>query len=115
MANPWFGSDVAAGPHLATLRAAVVQRPLVASKISTAMLAAGPAHAQRISFHLQQLKARLLPRNNCPPKLPHHTILQYQKVKKTKKEHSYRLSRRLRIWPILGSAVTSLQDKLLPR
>jgi hypothetical protein len=33
--------------------------------MSTALLTP-PAHAQRISFHLQQLKARLLPRITCP-------------------------------------------------
>ena len=66
MAIPWFGSDVAARLPLATLRAAVVQRPLVPSKMSTALLQS-PAHAQRISIHLQHLKARLLPRNTCPP------------------------------------------------
>ncbi len=36
-------------------------------KMSTALLVALPAHAQRISIHLQHLKARLLPRNICPP------------------------------------------------
>ena len=66
MANPWFGSDVAARWLLATLRAAVVQRPLIPSKMSTALLQP-PAHAQRISIHLQHLKARLFPRNTCPP------------------------------------------------
>jgi hypothetical protein len=38
MANPCSGSDVAASAPLPTLRAAVVQRPLVASKMSTALL-----------------------------------------------------------------------------
>jgi hypothetical protein len=65
MANPWLGSDVAASALDATLRAAVVQRPLVASKMSTALLKTTPA--QRISVHLQRLKARLLPPNTRPP------------------------------------------------
>jgi hypothetical protein len=66
MTNPWFGSDVAAiVPNLTTLRAAVVQRPLVASKIFTTLLQP-PAHTQPISIHLQQLKARFIPRNTCP-------------------------------------------------
>jgi hypothetical protein len=51
MANPWFGSDVAAREPLITLRAAVVHRPLVASKMSTALVEI-PAHAQRISIYL---------------------------------------------------------------
>ena len=38
MANPCSGSDVADREALATLSAAVVQRPLVASKMSTALL-----------------------------------------------------------------------------
>jgi hypothetical protein len=35
-------------------------------KMSTALLKT-PVPAQRISIHLQHLKARLLPRNTCPP------------------------------------------------
>jgi hypothetical protein len=84
IANPWLGSDVAARYHLATLRAAVVQRPLVPSKMSTALLLTvllATAHAQRISIHLQHLKARFIPRNTCLSRLPHHTILQYQQLK----------------------------------
>jgi hypothetical protein len=74
MANPWFGSDVAERYHLPTLRAAVVQRPLVPSKMSTALLNTAPDHAQRISIHLQHLKARLLPRNTCPPTPTSHHL-----------------------------------------
>jgi hypothetical protein len=73
MTNPWLGSDVAARYILPTLRAAVVQRPLVALKISTTLLTA-PAHAQRISIHLQHLKARFLPRNTCPPTPTSHHL-----------------------------------------
>ncbi len=73
MAIPRFGSDVAVRYHLATLRAAVVQRPLVALKMSTALLAP-PAHAQRISIHLYHLKARILPRNTCPPTPTSHHL-----------------------------------------
>jgi hypothetical protein len=65
MANPCSGSDVAARELLATLRAAVVQRPLVASKMSTALLPSLPS-AQRISAHLQRLKPRLPPPNTRP-------------------------------------------------
>jgi hypothetical protein len=111
MANPWFGSDVAAREPLITLRAAVVQSPLVASKMSTALVEI-PAHAQRISVHLQRIKARFIPRNTCLSRIPHHTILQYQQLKN---KHNTYLSSRLRIWPILGLAVTSLRDHLLPR
>ena len=67
MANPCSGSDVAASNSLDTLSAAVVQRPLVASKMSTALLKPLPSHAQRISAHLQRLKARLPPPNTRPP------------------------------------------------
>jgi hypothetical protein len=74
MANPCSGSDVAASAPLATLRAAVVQRPLVASKMSTALLTTlittPPPPAQRISAHLQRLKARILPPNTRPPPTP---------------------------------------------
>ncbi len=77
MANPWFGSDVAAREPLTTLRAAVVQRPLVELKMSTALLKLLSAHAHRIStskrasFHATQ----------APPRLPHHAISQYQQLK----------------------------------
>ncbi len=74
MANPWFGSDVAARAFLATLRAAVVHRPLVELKMSTASLLTPPAHAQRISIHLQQLNARFFPRNTCPPTPTSHHL-----------------------------------------
>jgi hypothetical protein len=74
MANPCSGSDVAAN-FLATLSAAVVQRPLLALKMSTALLT--PAHAQRISAHPQQLKAPPS-KQHMPHTLPHHTVLQYQ-------------------------------------
>jgi hypothetical protein len=73
MANPWFGSDVAARANLATLREAVVQRPVIASKMSTALLTPLAA-AQRISTRLQHLKARLLPRNTCPPTPTSHHL-----------------------------------------
>jgi hypothetical protein len=73
MANPWFGSDVAARTNLATLREAVVQRPVIASKMSTALLTPLAA-AQRISTRLQHLKARLLPRNTCPPTPTSHHL-----------------------------------------
>ena len=66
MANPCLGSDVAARKSLATLSAAVVQRPLVESKMSTTLLKT-PGPAQRISAHLQRLKARLPPPNTRPP------------------------------------------------
>jgi hypothetical protein len=82
MANPWFGSDVAARSFLATLRAAVVQRPLVASKMSTALLTP-PAHAQRISIHLQHLKARLFSQNTNPP-TPSSHYLAISTTQKTK-------------------------------
>jgi hypothetical protein len=62
MANPCSGSDVAARPSLATLSAAVVQRPLVASKMSTMIT----PPAQRISAHPQRLKKRLPPPNTRP-------------------------------------------------
>jgi hypothetical protein len=71
MANPCSGSDVAASALLATLSAAVVQRPLVALKMSTALLP--PPPAQRISALLQRLKPRLPPPNTRPPRLQHHT------------------------------------------
>jgi hypothetical protein len=77
MANPWFGSDVAARYHLATLRAAVVQSPLVALKMSTALLLTrllAPAHAQRISVHLQRNKASLFSRNTSPPTPTSHHL-----------------------------------------
>ncbi len=88
MANPWFGSDVAANQTLATLRAAVVQRPLIPSKMSTALLVALPAHAQRISIHLQHLKARLLPRNKCPPD---SHITPSRNINNSKQNKTYRL------------------------
>jgi hypothetical protein len=70
MANPWFGSDVAARRPLATLRTAVVQRPLDPSKTSTALDGVLPARVQRISIHLQRLKARLPPPNTRPLPIP---------------------------------------------
>ena len=106
MAHPCSGSDVAASVRLATLSAAVVQRPLLASKMSTAL-----PPAQRISAHLQRLKPRLPPPNTRTPRLPHHTISKYQQLN-TKITN---LCLRLRIWPILAQAVTSLQDHFLPR
>ena len=66
MANPCLGSDVAASTLLATLSAAVIQRPLLASKMSTELLTTPPP-AQRISAHLQRLNARLPPPNTRPP------------------------------------------------
>jgi hypothetical protein len=77
MANPWFGSDVAARPALATLRAAVIQRPLLPSKMSATSNRRPPAHAQRISIHLQRLKAR----NTCPPDTH---IMPYRNIKNLK-------------------------------
>ena len=112
MANPWFGSDVAASARsLATLRAAVVQRPLVPSKISTALIP--PAHAQRISIHFQHLNARLLRATHAPPTPTSHHLAISTTLKT--KCNPYPSSSRLRIWPILDSAVTSLQDSVLPR
>ncbi len=73
MANPCSGSDVAARARLATLSAAVVQRPLVASKMSTTSLAT-PDPVQRISARLQRLKARLLPPNTRTPTPTSHNI-----------------------------------------
>jgi hypothetical protein len=73
MANPCSGSDVAARELPAALSAAVVQRPLVASKMSTTLRQL-PAQAQRISAHLQRLKARLLPPNTRPHHTPSHNI-----------------------------------------
>ena len=110
MANPCSGSDVAAISSLATLSAAVVQRPLLASKMSTALLKTPPP-AQRISARLQRLKPRLPPPNTRTPRLQHHTISQYQQLK----QKITNLCLRLRIWPILAQAVTSLQANLLPR
>jgi hypothetical protein len=113
MANPWLGRDVAARLPLTALRTAVVQRPLVASKMSTALLQT-PGAAQRISVHLQRVKARLLPTNTRPPTpASHHLPISTTQTKL----HTYQdkaLTDRLRIWPILGSVVTSLQDCLLP-
>jgi hypothetical protein len=81
IANPSFGSDVAANSPLATLRTAVVQRPLDPLKKSTALDAVLPARVQRISIHLQSLKTRVSPPNTCPPRLQQHTILQYHQLK----------------------------------
>ena len=109
MANPREKSDVAARFNLATLSAAVVQRPLVASKMSTALLT--PPPAQRISAHLQRHKARLFQSNTHTPTSTSHPISQYQQLNK---KITY-LCLRLRLWPILAQAVTSLRDNLLPR
>jgi hypothetical protein len=109
MANPCSGSDVAAMPSLATLRAAVVQRPLVALNMSTALLT--PPPAQRISAHLQRHKARLFPPNTHTPTSTSHPISQYQQLNK---KITY-LCLRLRLWPILAQAVTSLLENVLPR
>jgi hypothetical protein len=38
IANPWFGSDVAAIPPRASVKAAELQRPMIASKMSTTLL-----------------------------------------------------------------------------
>jgi hypothetical protein len=113
MANPCSGSDVAERPFLATLSAAVVQCPLLALKMSTALLTAS-AHAQRISIHPQQLKAPPS-KQHMPHTLPHHTVLQYQKFKTKQNSYCLGQSCRLRIWPILAEAVTSLQENILPR
>ena len=110
MANACSGSDVAAISNLATLRVAVVQRPLVALNMSTALLTT-PDPEQRISAHLQRHKARLFPPNTHTHPLPHHTISQYQQFNS---KITY-LIFRLRIRPILAQAVTSLQDNILPR
>jgi hypothetical protein len=107
-ANPWFGRDVAARKSLATLRTAVVQRPLVASKMSTVLKF--DMSAQRISVHIQRLKARLLPTNTRPPT----PATRHLTISVTQNKITYLLPR-LRIWPILGSAVTSLQGNFLPR
>ncbi len=107
-ANPWFGSDVAARTPLATLRAAVAQRPLVTLKMSTALLRS-PAHAQRISIRPQQLKALPFLATHAPHTSTSHHLAISKNVKSN--QHAYRP----RIRPILGSAVTSLQDDTLPR
>jgi hypothetical protein len=108
MANPCSGSDVAASQALATLSAAVVQRSLVALKMSTALKT---PPAQRISAHLQRLKLRLPPPNTRPPD---SNITQSQNINNSNQK-SQNLWLRLRIWPILAQAVTSLQDYILPR
>jgi hypothetical protein len=84
MANPWFGSDVAAcHAALATLRAAVVQRPLVASKMSTTLLKALPVHVQRISIHFQHQSEPLFTQHKPPDShiTPSCNINKYEKYK----------------------------------
>ncbi len=80
MANPCSGSEVAASALLATLSAAVVQRPLVASKMSTTLLR--PPPAQQIGAHLQRLRARIprLHPTHAPPPPTSLTISQYQQL-----------------------------------
>jgi hypothetical protein len=85
MANPCSGSDVAASALLATLSAAVVQRPLVASKISTALLKT-PAHAQRISARLQRLKPAPPSTQHTPP--PDSNITQSPNINKKANQKS---------------------------
>jgi hypothetical protein len=77
--------------------------------MSTELLRTPPA--QRISARLQRIKARLLPPNTRPPD---PIIKQYPNINKSKAITNL-WSSRLRIWPILGSAVTSLQKNFLPR
>jgi predicted secreted hydrolase len=62
-------------------------------KMSTASL--GPtAHAQRISIHLQHFKARLIPRNTCPPSNPNSTShhLAISTTRNKKNMHTARLA-----------------------
>jgi hypothetical protein len=71
MANPCSGSDVAANSNLATLSAAVVQRPLLASKMSTALHAtlATLLPAQRIIYQRSSPAPQSAPPSaqNTPP------------------------------------------------
>ena len=48
-ASSGFSSDVAANNHLATLRTAVLQVPLVALKMSTVLAAVSDCHAKRVN------------------------------------------------------------------
>ena len=61
-----MGGDAAAPPSPGSTPGSLSESPLLPLKMSTALLKA-PDYAQRISIHLQHLKARLLPRNTCPP------------------------------------------------
>jgi hypothetical protein len=113
MANPWKGSDVAAKLPLSTLSAAVVQRPL-ALKMSTALLQAVPTQRiTRITVRLQRLKAHLPPQNTRPPPPSH--ITHNLPISTTQTKITNQWNSRQRIWPIPAQAVTSLQDKILPR
>jgi hypothetical protein len=57
--NPWFGSDSATGSYRGVLRAAVLQRPLIALKMSTASI---PLPAQR--HHQSAAAAQPPPHSN---------------------------------------------------
>jgi hypothetical protein len=86
MANPCSGSDVAARIPLAALSEAVVQRPLVALKMSTASRKPLDT-AQRISAHLQRLKARLPPPNT---RTPDSNITQSPNVNNSKQKNNHK-------------------------
>ena len=85
MANPCSGSDVAANSNLATLSAAVVQRPLLASKMSTS-LPATLLPAQRIIYQ------RSSPAPQSAPPSAQHTppdshITQSPSINNSKQNH----------------------------
>ena len=71
IASPSFGSEVAARYDRATLRAAVVQTPLVALKMSTVLTATLFAPAQRIS-NQQQWQQHTSPLPHTLPLPTHH-------------------------------------------
>jgi hypothetical protein len=89
MASPWFGNDVAARSNRASLRAAVVHFPLLASKISTTALLPLPP-VQRISNLHRLLKALHLQPSRIllafsPPKTHNSCTKQHQSQNESQK------------------------------
>jgi hypothetical protein len=95
IANPWFGSEVEVKNFRATLRAAVLHRPVFALNMSTTLLMIPLTAKQH-----QQAEAHRKTHNT-----PHHRP-EYK---------ASNLLRRLQISPILDSAVKSQQGVLEPR
>ncbi len=114
IANPWIGSEVAARPSRATLSAAVLHLPLLASKISTALLLSTLPSAQRIKNRQRQLNAQTPfdPNHILLSSTPQNTQLAFKSISANKITTN---RCRPRISPILDSAAMLLRNNLEQR